>query len=269
MKKDLKTMIQQHISERMKYIEENKDKITQEREESCKKNKTCLSFWFPIVSKIPGVLTPKTFIYPIHFEDQLDFIDNKNNPNVKKTIALIRSQAEILGFPVFIKNSLFSGKHSWLYCCYVDSAEKLLSHFRNLTDQSYGVGCAECMFWVLREYIKPKFTFTAHEGMPVTKERRYFVENGKVVFHHPYWPPKSVQNASTPDWESQLAILNEESPPEISYLKELSEKVGVALGGSWSVDWMQAESGEWFLIDMAEAHKSFKWKDYPLGTIGL
>jgi hypothetical protein len=269
MKKSLKEVIQAHVDSQMKYAEENKDKIRLEREESCKNNKSCLSYWFPIVSKIEGIKTPKTFLYPIHFEEQLTLLDQPPSSRTKEVIESIKKQANKLGFPVFIKNSLFSGKHDWLMTCFVNSEDKLLSHFKKITNFAYGVGCAESMFWILREYINPKYTFTAHNGMPVTKERRYFVENGKVVFHHPYWVPNSVDNPSSPNWESELEAINLESLEEISLLKALTEKVGIALGDSWSVDWMQSDSGEWFLIDMAESNKSFKWHDYPLATVGL
>lgn len=254
----------------LKHYEENKESIQVQRELEAKENPSCLSKWFPIVSKIPGVNTPKTYLIPIHFNDQLHALDSDFTEEFKKAIVEVKEKAKLLGYPVFIKNSLFSGKHNWEHTCFLKKEEDLVNHFLTITDFAYAVGVDDCLYWVVREYLNPTTTVYTDSKMPVTTERRYFIEDGKVVFHHPYWPEHTLENQNpTPsNWKELLVDINYESDEEIALLKELSEKVSQALPGAWSVDWLKV-GDQWYLIDMGVAHRSFKWKEYALGTKGL
>ena len=100
--------------------------------------------------------------------------------------------------------------------------------------------------------------------MPITRERRYFVEDGIVIGHHPYWPSAAFADCSDlpSDWEAKLAALNQEDPAEVAELSALSAKVGVVLPGAWSVDWLHTARG-WYLTDMAHAETSFVWPQHP------
>lgn len=269
MSKDKLNKIAKVAEAQMKFLEENKDIIKKQREESALNNKTCLTYWYPKIKSLKAVLTPKTLIFPMHFEDQLSLLDQKPTDSFKEVIKKIKEEGKSLGSPLFLKNSLFSGKHNWQHTCFIKDLEKLEDHVGSITDFAYTVGCEESMFLILREFIDTKSPFTAFGGMPVTKERRYFVEEGKVTFHHPYWPPESIREPSIENWQELLEKLNQEPEDEIKYLKKLTEIVGQTLGGSWSVDWLQGSNGQWYLIDMAEKHKSFIWKNYPLGLKGL
>lgn len=257
------------VDAQMKDLEKNKDKIELERLDMAKNNPSCLSFWYPIISTLPGINTPKTKLFPIHFKDQLTLIDQEPTKESLQVIEQMKEFSKELGYPVFMKNSLFSGKHSWKNTCFVSSPDQFLPHLRHLTDFAYAVGCEESLYWIVREIIPTKAPFTAFNEMPVTKERRYFVKDGKVVFHHPYWIPSSIQDPSIENWAEELEKLNHESPEEIKELVSLSETVAKALPGFWSVDFLQDVNGKWYLIDMALGNKSFCWRDYPLGTTGL
>lgn len=105
--------------------------------------------------------------------------------------------------------------------------------------------------------------------MPVTKERRYFYEKGKIVAHHPYWPPLSVEGKwNTDDTEGAskwLSYINKETKSEVLFLKELSKKVGDKLSSlhhSWSIDWLCDKNGNWYLIDVGIKEMSYIWADY-------
>jgi len=120
--------------------------------------------------------------------------------------------------------------------------------------------------WIARELIPTKAAFYAFRGnMPIVKERRYFVQDGKVVCHHPYWPAEAIENRVTncvcnSNWVKLLYDINKETDYEIDLLSRLSGEVGDTIRGEWSIDWLWSESlGKWFLIDMADANQSYHW----------
>ncbi|MCK5613414.1 hypothetical protein KAR91_66705, partial [Candidatus Pacearchaeota archaeon] len=85
---------------------------------------------------------------------------------------------------------------------------------------------------------------------------------------HPYWPMQAFLIGDTycefPNWEKLLDEMNVESDSEITLLSGLSSKVGAAIGGSWSIDWLWSEQeGKWYLTDMAEADVSYHWPKCP------
>lgn len=258
------------VARQVKDMEENKEKYDQQRMDKINNNPSSLLYWYPIVSQIAQIKTPKTHIFPMHFNDQLKMLDSLEiSPEAQVTISQMKDVLSQEGKPMFLKNSMFSGKHDWAKTCLVSEPEHLENHLKSITDFAYCVGCEESLHWVLRELIPTTPAFYAFNKMPVTKERRYFISEGKVVFHHPYWLPESINNSSVEDFMPLLDKLNHESDEEIHMLKGLSEKVAHKLPGDWSVDWLQSESGEWYLIDMAETKKSFKWQEYPHGLKGL
>jgi hypothetical protein len=200
-------------------------------------------------------------------------------------VSWVRGQGEALGWPLFLRTGLTSGKHGWRDTCHVPSASVVGAHVSAICEYSATadfLGLAADV-WVARELLPTYGLFTAFDGMPVTRERRYFVRDGQVIGHHPYWPPESLalewdsmwdpdhtlptHRASVDNWRELLAIVNEETPGEIAELTVLTERVGAAVPGAWSVDWLwvhrpRGDSG-WYLTDMAWAEASFVWADYP------
>jgi len=51
--------------------------------------------------------------------------------------------------------------------------------------------------------------------------------------------------------------MNNETEDEIKILTEYSKKASEVIEGYWSVDFCRAKKGDWYLIDMAEAEKSW------------
>ena len=125
--------------------------------------------------------------------------------------------------------------------------------------------------WVVREFLSLEFAFTAFRGMPVAKERRYFIERGEVFCRHPYWPLDSIQDARGPDGGeltagevgSLVCAMNAEESKEIDLLTALSKKVSRTFEGAWSLDWAKTVDGLWMAIDMAPAARSFHWAGCP------
>jgi len=106
--------------------------------------------------------------------------------------------------------------------------------------------------FVFREYIEMESGFKAFLGeLPINKERRYFIKNGKVLCHHPYWIEDSISRPSIKNWKTVLEKLNEETEDEIELLTSYAEKVAKVLDGYWSIDFCLSKEGVWYLIDCA------------------
>jgi hypothetical protein len=115
---------------------------------------------------------------------------------------------------------------------------------------------------VVREYIPMDSKYTAFHGMPVSPERRYFIDNGKVVCHHAYWIKEAIIEPSATNWKELSDEMNKETPEEIELLTKYAELVGTVLPeGFWSVDFCKAKDGTWYLIDMAVGEESWHPKN--------
>ena len=115
-------------------------------------------------------------------------------------------------------------------------------------------------------------TFKAFPGsLPINRKRSYFVGDGKVRCHHPYWPLDAFESYSGSlsqyELELKLSALNFESDEEVAYLTGMAEKVSDAIPGEWSLDFSMDNNGKWWAIDMAEAFKSYHWPDCKLGIV--
>ena len=116
--------------------------------------------------------------------------------------------------------------------------------------------------WVVREFLPtmPIGVCEDYDDMPLCREFRIFVEDDSVKCCHPYWPWKSFERGRAKvsddfDYEA-FCSLNDEDRGK---LYELASQVGKAVGGSWSIDFLETKNG-WYLTDMAEAHKSYHWE---------
>lgn len=235
-----------------------------------RKNKTQFCYWYDkIKSSLLEINMPETIVIISDPNDRWQTLDNIRNEQFHKTISRIKEAASKVGYPCFMKDSMYSGKHEWIDTCYIPNSECIENNLCNLIYSAAMVNCDIATHIVVRKYIKTIPAFYAFNKMPITCERRYFVKDGQIYFHHPYWPPFSIENPSCENWELLLSELNFESQEEIKYLSELTIRIGNLLGDGWSVDWLKDEYGKWWLIDMAEDYKSFIWKEYDLGEIGI
>lgn len=224
-----------------------------------------LADWFPVLAAT-GVAVPKTEI--IRTDAHLVAAICGENPiGIYNFQADLRLAAERIGYPVFLRSGHTSAKHSWIKSCYVSDSSQLLSHALEIVE--YGemsslVG-PPCDTWAVREFLRTKAAFTAFQQMPVTKERRYFIENGEVTCHHPYWPTEAFEDGGYADeanWPQLLSEINLETDEEIQYLSDQSRIVSRSFPGAWSLDWLFTDMG-WFAIDMALAEDSYHWPDCP------
>jgi hypothetical protein len=91
----------------------------------------------------------------------------------------------------------------------------------------------------------------------VNPERRYFIKDGEVLCHHPYWFKGSIRNPSVENWEELSDEMNSEKEEEIKLLTSYSKIIADAVKGFWSIDFCKARNGCWILIDMATGENSW------------
>lgn len=222
-----------------------------------------LAEWYPLLVAA-GIPTPATTIVTTEL-DLTAMLDGVAPEGYGNFLAKLRAAADTLGYPVFLRTGFGSGKHDWRRTCFVPTGADLDQHVFALVEWSNVVDLfgLPTSTWVVREMLPTVAAFTAFEGMPVTRERRYFVEDGQIRGYHPYWPPATIVAPSVSDWRKRLAALNEMAPAEIEELSKLALRVSAAVPGAWSVDFLWVPDRGWLCIDMAHAEASFVWARHP------
>lgn len=253
----------------------------------------CLSYWFAHLEQVEGLLLPETRI--VHAADPgglLGVVDGGGLQPAEELAKAIGAQAADIGYPCFLRTGHLSAKHDWRQTCWVESPEHLVPHIVRLVEASQ---CASIMglpvdVWVVRKPIETKPIGRSKNGMPMGIERRYFIADGQVVCHHPYWPPEAVvqyaaelegckpqdvrqlrmslvmdedqdlrQMAANSPLRAAMERLTNESQAEVEELTGFSQRVAEWFDGAWSVDWLQDADGCWWAIDMALAENSWHY----------
>jgi len=220
----------------------------------------CISFWYPKLYRL-NFPTPETIIIHtnLHWEEleRKEITKNVDNFLYEITQAIIK-----IGIPAFLRTGHTSNKHDWKNSCFINNIDKkyLLSHIKNLVEFS-SVATIDrfmpCDFWAVRKFIKTKSYFTAFFGdMPITKERRYFINNGKIQCHHSYWPKEAFEKID----KKVFKELSELSKSDEMVLNDMASYVAKIFTGYWSCDFLQAENGEWCLTDLAIGERSYHQK---------
>jgi len=239
-----------------------------------KEDKNCLSCWFPRISDA-GLPVPETRIVRIPTgsigKDLFRAFDGKEFEGPAKIwLAVLGLAAEEIGFPCFLRTGHTSHKHDWERSCYVVSAEDLTSHVLHLIEFSetcdmFGVPWD---VWAVRELLPTKPVATVYRGMPLCREFRCFVDGGKLICMHPYWPPEAIDQG-LPEGETLSKQshhrLNNVTVSEVNEIRELAKRAAMACGGRWSVDVLDTERG-WFVTDMALMDSSWHWPGCPHGN---
>jgi len=228
-------------------------------------DKNSLLYWFPIIKDLP-IPIPKTTWVKIPYGVFCEYMDLDTNkrPKIADYTEEIISKARGIGYPIFLRTDQASGKHSWEKSCYVEREEDLFKHVWEVVEFNFiaDIFGLQCEALVFREYIPMASEFTAFWGkLPISPERRYFIRDGKVECHHPYWIEDAIDKSGFPPfmvgWRQVLTKMNEESDEEVDLLTMYSDLVAGILDGYWSVDFCKARDGRWILIDLAEGDKSY------------
>ena len=242
--------------------------------------KNRLGYWYPTVMKL-GIPNPETIIIPLDRWTALHWLEATSALPVEFKDQF-QEAYDRLGYPVFIRTDLQSGKHDWRESCFIESKNiDIWKHLYRVIEYNEMADIMGLNFSAVcvRKYVKPESTFTAWRGMPVGREYRFFARDGKLECYHPYWFEDAIgaeHNFHKPplpaDWKSRLANLYLDTPP--GSLAVYAESVTKTLGGYWSVDFLFAE-GRWWLTDMALGDASFHlphkddrpFKEHSLGQL--
>jgi len=230
-------------------------------------DRNCLSYWFPLI-RDAGLPVPRTEVVPTEL-NLFGVLGGDPPAGWHSFLAELRSACERIGLPAFLRTGQGSGKHKFDRCCNLRKIEYLAQHVYNLLDWSCTVdmlGLATNV-WAVREMlpVEPLAVLPGYGNMPVVREWRLFVRDGKVQCRHPYWPLDALaQGMTDPAGAEVLFKALARSSPEIdAECTRLAEWAGQAVGGGyWSVDVLEAR-GKLYVTDMALGERSFHWPECP------
>jgi len=220
-----------------------------------------LRYWYPKVKDI--VKTPDTVIVEA---DGIEFIHMLDGNPVKGWDSFLHRMWEAVrqigGTPCFLRTGHTSGKHQWKDTCYLTDMDCLPEHIYNLVEFSFIADFWGLPLdtWAVRKLLPTEPVFTAFYGdMPITRELRLFVKDGKIVHWQPYWPAAAIKgHCKDPVWLERMPSIQSFSESELWDLSIQTIAINKAVPGYWSVDWLHTKTG-WYMIDMAIGDMSYKW----------
>jgi hypothetical protein len=217
-----------------------------------------MDHWFPLTKNLP-IPQPRTEAVLTQGTDKWHkFLENPNILNDR--LGKLINCAKKLGYPLFIRTDQSSAKHSYVDTCKVESMDKLGPNLYRLIEEN--IMCDQNIQTLyFRSFIELDSVFTAFNKMPIAPERRYFVKDGEVLCHHPYWPEAAIKDPDHENWESLLRSINFQEACEVILLKRYATIISMAVPGCWSVDFAKAKNGVWYFIDMADARLSWHPED--------
>jgi hypothetical protein len=228
-------------------------------------DRNSLAFWFPPL-EAAGLKVPKTRIVETDC-DLLALLDGETPPGWAQFVADMENAAKDIGYPCFLRTGHGSGKHQWDRTCNVRHFNDLVPHISALVEWSALVDLMSLPtnVWAVREFIPtaPLCICEAYGNFPVVREFRLFVRDDKVEHTQPYWPPDAVEvgRPDAQDWAERLAAASKATQLEYAgMLWTALAAVDAVGGGFWSVDLLQGADGDWWLTDMAEGDRSFRWE---------
>lgn len=234
----------------------------------CKEAPTAYENWAPAVASA-GVSAPDTVAVPLSFDLQELMLDGKKisdecQANIDEIVKAVAMMGEKHGFPVFIKTSFVSNKHDWLKSCSLGTADRdtVIQHLESIIGLQGFTDYMVAPSLLVRQMLETDAAFHAFYGkMPVTQEFRFFASKGKVEGYQAYWPENAIEEPSVEDWKERLKKISELGPRDQAKLTDMAASVTRRLEGEWSVDFLKDRHGKWWLIDMAEAGRSFRNED--------
>lgn len=228
------------------------------------REESSMLYWYPKIKDLPIPIPrteiwkiPKRYFPDIWFEESVAWKMLEDNGKE------ILKVAKRIGFPLFLRTDQASGKHGWKKTCYVEKEENLIRNAFgviefNLTADVFASLPFKAL--VFREFIEGECYFRAFYGdMPINKEVRVFVKDGKVLCHHFYWIADAIEETrfKPTNWRELLLKARSLSVEDIKTIYEYANIVASEIDGYWSVDFMKSRDGKWYLIDMARGEISW------------
>lgn len=248
-------MMKKHAEESMAEFEKNKPQMIHQ---DFKDHPNNMANWYPTLKEVTD--TPRTTLVDIAYDVGGDFINGEKSERAEEFLSRMEAALDQIGYPAFIRSGIMSAKHSWKDTCSIPerlSLDDLSRHVYSIIEMNAMPTC-----FAVRELIKTKPIFKAFWGeMPITREFRAFIRDGKVECIHPYWPLEAFENEElTAEQLEALKAMNFLTPPEVELLTIKSTIVAKSFPGYWSVDWLEDENRHWWCIDMATGESSYHWK---------
>lgn len=214
-----------------------------------------ISFWYPILKRI-NMRTPDTKLFYADYTIG-KIVDGEETLEFKQLVHEIKRAADEFGSEAFLRTGQTSNKHGWSDTCHLTADSDVGQHLASLIEFSMMVDLPYTAFAVRRMIPTAALTVAFH-NMPIAREVRMFVEAGKVVCAHPYWPAEAFEHEGddrvTPEQLAQLQTM-----PDMSELNLMAEYTSRHFDGAWSVDFLEDTDGNWWLTDMAVASASYHW----------
>ena len=244
-------------------------------------NKNSMLNWWPLVATA-RVQKPKTALVKVEDPQRLwEVLEGRSSWPGELIYQLIMA-IRVVGTPAFIRGDLVSGKHGDMTGWRLNSHDINEHDLPTLNRRLYNIVEAQAMgpeempeAFAVRRFIPLNSSFEAFHGLPIARERRYFVNEGKVICHHVYWPQDAIQFYSEVkelrgdfahrSWQDILAHANTEHELEVERLTRYARLLSNRLPGYWSVDFAHAKDGRWLFIDAATGEES--WHP-PCGAMG-
>ncbi len=236
-------------------------------------NQNSALIWLPAIQSA-GLPTPRTIVVPYCHRDCIGIFDGPGAEDsaveaFRKVVTDVSAAVAEIGPPAFVRTDLSSAKHAgrsaWL------AHEEIAQTVHRLIEDN------EMKFWLerdgpqailVRQFLRLPAPFTGFNGLPISREWRYFADGDRVICQHPYWPHDAFEEwgpdeTAPKNWRDLLTAMHE--PPageEAQLLKEMAICAARSCGGAaWSVDFAQDGDGKWWLLDMARMECSWHWPD--------
>ena len=241
-----------------------------------------VSYWFPKVENC-GIKVPKTFVkeIPVELFGHL-FIDHPKEDidciyNWVKNELMPSIPDELRGL-IFIKNGAFSNKFDFNTCSIRCNPLEITRSIAEINYASLMFDTGGNTEIVIRERIpyNEQKTMTIYNGMPLRNEYRVFYDfdNRKALYVVNYWDWNYCHDSISRNATDKLVYEKVYNELHVHYLfthervlKLVEDHMqNVDLSGIWSVDILEDEQNDFWLIDMALGHRSAYWNPEKAGV---
>lgn len=250
------------------FTEEELEEMMKKHYKDCRVDKNNYSYWYKKV-KDCGIKMANCHIYQIPFS-QFKNSHSENPAKIKSFEKYIAKKIKDLPYGMYnIKNGTYSDKFNFVHCMALKSEipEKigLINYSSAIVDAE---GYTELVVRDVIDYDYKNIP-TIYNGMPLRSEFRVFYDfdKRKVLYSVNYWDfDYCYEHLNITD---KIIFEHERERLEMNFVfrKDKVEALvaehmqDVKLQGKWSVDILYNElEDEYYLIDMALAHRSAYWK---------